>query len=134
MLTRSVSVKKKIRDNSIMDFHVMSLGGRYVIIKADDRDDMLGDLDLDFQRWDSLACIVHRSWWVFHIEDVVTGDRGTIKFTRDGDMYHARSLGRYGFGLSKEVAIIDLMYKFASIKKEFLRGGMEDCFINLFNH
>ena len=132
MLTRSVRVKK--RDNSIVDFHVMSLGGRYVIIKADDRDEMDEDLDLDFQRWDSLACIVHRSWWVHHLEDVVTGDRGTIKFTKEGDMFYARSLGRYGFGLSRETAMIDLMYKFTSIKKEFMRGGMEDCFINLFNH
>ncbi len=51
-LMRSVSVKKKIRDNSIVDFHVMSLGGKYVIIKSNDRDDMFGDLDLVVQRWD----------------------------------------------------------------------------------
>ena len=112
----------------------MSLGGKYVIIKSNDRDDMDSDLDLYFPVWESLACIVHRSWWVYHMEDVVTGDRGTIKFSKDGNVYYARSLGRYGFGRNKEAAMVDLMYKFTNIKKEFMRGGMEDCFINLFNH
>ena len=117
-----------------MKFYVMTNSGHYMLGEAGNPEDLPEELDLDVPYWKSIACIIYKKWWRYRIEDVEKGELGKIKFRKEGNLYYALALGRCGFGETKEIAMIDLMYKFVTIGRGYTSDSKGDCFINLYNH